>query len=97
MDEKKKSHIDKYMNTMFGNLNRSETKTGNYIVLETAKTQKKVFIFDKKYEVVTFASRRVTEPIMTIFKTEYNETHEYVKDWLREKYTIDCIDVIGEN
>jgi hypothetical protein len=37
----------------------------------------------------------VVDPILNMFKTDYQETYEHIKKWFCEKYDIDCIDIIG--
>jgi hypothetical protein len=30
-----------------------------------------------------------------MFKTDYSETYDFVKDWIKCKFDIDCIDLVG--
>jgi|LakMenE01Jun11ns_1017448.scaffolds.fasta_scaffold8871897_1 hypothetical protein len=97
MDENKKVLVEKFMNMRFGNLVKSDHKSGQYISLQHPDTNKKIFLYEIKHDIITFNRNYVTEPILKIFKTEYNETFEYVKKWILEKYEIDCIDVVALN
>ncbi len=97
MDEKKKILIDKFMSMRFGNLIKTEHKEGQYVTLLNPETNKKIFLYEKKHEIITFNREYVTDPILKVFNTEYDETFEYVKSWLLEKYEMDCIDIVGEN
>jgi hypothetical protein len=40
-------------------------------------------------------SKKVIDPILKIFRTDYSETYDFVKEWLFKKYDLDCIDLVG--
>jgi hypothetical protein len=97
MIDDRKKYIDKFMTMRFGNLIKTEHKDGQYVSLLNPNTNKKIFLYEKKHEIITFSREYVTDPILSLFKTDYDETFEYVKNWLLEKYEMDCIDIVGEN
>ena len=37
----------------------------------------------------------MVNPILNMFNTDYDETYEIIKEWICEKYNINCIEIIG--
>jgi hypothetical protein len=40
-------------------------------------------------------SEVVIDPILKMFKTNYSETYDFVKEWIKCKFGLDCIDIVG--
>ena len=40
-------------------------------------------------------SEVVIDPILKMFKTDYSETYYFVKEWIKCKFGLDCIDIVG--
>lgn len=95
MTEKEKKYIEKFLITHFGKLNLTETKNGEFKILGHTNKKTTIFLLDEKNSQIFVDSKKVIEPILTIFQTDYSETYDFVKEWLLKKYDLDCIELVG--
>ena len=94
MTEKEKKYIEKFLNAHFGKLELTEMKNGEYKSLGHQNKKSTIFIVEEKNSQIFVDSKKVIDPILKIFRTDYSETYDFVKEWLFKKYDLDCIDLV---
>ena len=94
MTDKEKKHIENFLNTHYGKLHMSETN-GQYKVLGHQNKKTMIFLIEEKNDQIFVDSKKVIDPILKIFATDYSETYDFVKEWILKKYGLDCIDLVG--
>ena len=95
MTDKEKILVEKFLNRRFGDLTLSEFKDGKYKTLKLKNSKKNIFLYEEKHDMIFCNSDVVIDPILKIFKTDYSETYDFVKDWIKCKFDLDCIDLVG--
>ena len=95
MTDKQKILLEKFLNRRFGDLVLSEFKNGKYKTLKVKDSKKNIFIYEEKNEMIFCNSEVVIDPMLKMFKTDYSETYDFVKDWIKCKFGLDCIDIAG--
>jgi hypothetical protein len=94
MTDKEKKHIENFLNTHYGKLHMFETN-GQYKVLGHQNKKTTIFLIEEKNDQIFVDSKKVIDPILKIFATDYSETYDFVKEWILKKYGLDCIDLVG--
>jgi len=97
MTSKEEYLITKFLETHYGDLEEKDLIDGKYKTLSKKTSKENIFLLEFKHEQVFVNTKKVIDPILKIFNTDYTETYSFVKKWLSEKYKIDCIDLIGLN
>ena len=97
MTDKETKLVENFLNRRFNNLILTEFKNGKYKTLKIKNSKKNIFIYEEKHEMIFCNSVIVIDPIVKMFKTDYSETYDFVKEWVKCKFDIDCIDIVGFN
>ena len=97
MTDKETKLVENFLNRRFNNLILTEFKNGKYKTLKIKNSKKNIFIYEEKHEMIVCNSEIVIDPILKMFKTDYSETYDFVKEWVKCKFDIDCIDIVGFN
>jgi hypothetical protein len=95
MTDKETKLVENFLNRRFNNLILTEFKNGKYKTLKIKNSKKNIFIYEEKHEMIFCNSEIVIDPILKMFKTDYSETYDFVKEWVKCKFDIDCIDIVG--
>lgn len=94
MELNKKQHILKFLNVHYGNLTK-ETHNGRYERYFKKGSKKSLILHETKEEFIIVNVEMMVDPILSMFNTDYDETYELIKEWICEKYEINCIEIIG--
>jgi hypothetical protein len=94
MTDKEKKLIDKFLILNFGDL-ELETMKNEMKVLSKKNLKTRVLLHEKKNEQIFVNTKVVVDPILNMFKTDYQETYEHIKKWFCDKYDLDCIEIVG--
>lgn len=94
MTEVQERGINKFLNLHYGNLEVGTTRMG-YKTLKIKDTDRKIFITEETNNLIYVDTNYVIHPILSMFRTDYTETYDYVKNWLLKKYGLDCLDIVG--
>ena len=94
MTETQERGINKFLTLHYGNLEIGKTKRG-YKTFMIKDTDHKLFITEDTHNLIYVEKKYIITPILSIFRTEYDETYNYVKNWLFETYKLDCDDLFG--
>jgi hypothetical protein len=86
MTDKEKILVEKFLNRRFNELILSEFQKGKYKSLKTKNSKKNIFLYEEKHKMISCNSEVVIDPIVKMFKTEYSETYEFVKEWIKLKF-----------
>jgi hypothetical protein len=95
MTDKEKNLITKFLNLHYGDLSEIVHLEGQFIALGKKNTSKKIFLYEQKHNTCYVNSNIVIEPIFKMFNTDYQETYDFVKSWLKEKYGLDGDELVG--
>ena len=95
MTDKEKILVEKFLNRRFGDLILSEFVEGKYKTLKSKNSKKNIFLYEEKHDMIFCNSDVVIDPILKMFKTDYSETYDFVKGWIKCKFDLDCIDLVG--
>lgn len=97
MTDKEKKRIEKFLEIHFGNLEMSEKRQGQYKSLGYKDDNSTIFLIEETNSQIFVDSKKVIDPIFSMFNTDYTETYDFVKKWVLKKYGLDCIDFVGIN
>lgn len=95
MTDKERNLVLKFLNLQYGDLIEVDHQNGKYLVLTKKGSDVKIFFKDKVSNECYVRPEFVIYPIINMFKTEYQETYELIKNWLEEKYHLVCDELIG--
>ena len=95
MTDKEKKRIEKFLEIHFGNLEMSEKRQGQYKSLGHKDDNSTIFLIEENHSQIFVDAKKVIDPILSMFNTDYNETYDSVKEWILKKYGLDCIDLVG--
>jgi hypothetical protein len=95
MTDKEKNLISKFLNLHYGDLVEVFLLEGQYVALEQKNSSKKILLYEQKRNTCYVNSNIVIEPIFKMFNTDFQETYDFVTDWLKEKYGLDGNTFIG--
>lgn len=95
MTDKEKNRIEKFLELHYGNLELTTTREGKYKSLSHIDDKSTIFLLEQTNLQIFLDSKKVIDPIFSMFNTEYSETYDFVKDWVKKKYNLDCIDFVG--
>lgn len=95
MTDKEKNLIKKFLNIHYSNLAKVDHLNGQFVVLGNKNKPKKLLIYEQKHNITYLNSEMIIYPISNMFNTNYEETYEFVKNWLKIKYNIDCDNLVG--
>ena len=95
MTDKEKTRIEKFLEIHFGNLELSETRQGLYKSLGHKDDNSTIFLIEETNSQIFVDTKKVIDPIFSMFNTDYTETYDFVKEWVLKKYGLDCIDFVG--
>jgi hypothetical protein len=94
MEPNRKNLIVKFLNVHYGNLVK-ENHNGRYERYFKKGSKKSLILHETKEEFIIVNTEMMVNPILNMFNTDYNETYEIIKEWICEKYDINCIEIIG--
>jgi hypothetical protein len=94
MEPTERNLILKFLNVHYGKLEKEE-HNGRYERYYKKGSRKSLILHEKKEEFIIFNTEMIVEPILNMFNTDYDETYEIIKEWICEKYDINCIKIIG--
>jgi len=95
MTDKEKNLISKFLNLHYNDLVEVNHLNGQIIALGKKNTKNKVFLYEQKHNTCYVNTNLVIEPIFKMFNTDYQETYDFVKKWLKEKYGLDGNELVG--
>lgn len=95
MTDKEKKRIEKFLDIHFGNLEMSEKRQGQYKSLGHKDDNSTIFLIEESYSQIFVDAKKVIDPILSMLNTDYNETYDFVKEWILKKYGLDCIELVG--
>lgn len=96
MTDKQKSGVEKFLERHMGDLIKHDYhKNNSYVILSKTEGGTKYFLYEEKHNLAYVNSKVVIDPILKIFQTDYNETYDFVNEWLKKKYGIVGDDLIG--
>lgn len=95
MTEKEKSLITKFLNLNYGDLVEVVHLEGQFVALGKKNIKHKLFLYEQKHNTCYVNSKIVIEPLFKMFNTDYQETYDFVKDWVKEKYGLDSDEFVG--
>jgi hypothetical protein len=95
MTDKEKTRIEKFLEIHFGNLELNQTRQGLYKSLGHKNDNTTIFLIEETNSQIFVDTKKVIDPIFSMFNTDYTETYDFVKEWVLKKYGLDCIDLVG--
>ena len=95
MTDKEKTRIEKFLEIHFGNLELTEKRQGLYKSLGHKDDNSAIFLIEEINSQIFVDTKKVINPILSMFNTDYTETYDFVKEWVLKKYGLDCIDLVG--
>jgi len=95
MTDKEKNRIEKFLELHYGNLEIKTTREGKYKSLNHKDDKSTIFLVEQTNLQIFLNSKKVIDPIFSMLNTDYSETYDFVKYWVKKKYNLDCIDFVG--
>lgn len=95
MTDKEKNLITKFLNLHYGDLVEVVHLEGQFIALGKKNAPNKLFLYEQKHNSCYVNSKLVIEPLFKMFNTDYQETYDFVKEWVKEKYGLDGDELVG--
>jgi hypothetical protein len=95
MEENKKKNIEKFLKTHFSNLELSESAPKKFKSLHKKNSKEGIFLYEEKNSQIFVDQKTVIYPILKIFDSEYDETYELIKEWLKKTYELDSDEIVG--
>lgn len=97
MTDKEKTRIEKFLEIHFGNLEVNATRNGKYKSLGHKDDNTTIFLIEETNSQIFVDAKKVIDPILSMFNTDYTETYDFVKEWIQKRYGLECIELIEIN
>lgn len=95
MSDKEKILIDKFLKKYYDDLEIVTIMENTYITLGQKNSNQKVFLYHAVSDTIFANNGRILDPIIKMFNTDYEETKNYIKEWVFKKYNIKSKLLVG--